>query len=171
VRRGGVANVGDARVGLLALKEFRRRRHAPSGHNQFAPRSGVAHDRRRVIGVDARERRKVASVVLDDAKECRLTSSQMVSIRSGPARHWAKHKHVISGRSQQAGRIARNLAQPHRPVFWLEDKFGFSLIRRTQPADGSPRSSRWSLTWLASPWAFTGRTCRATAATRRASNR
>ena len=40
-----------------------RRRHAPARHRQFAPAAAVAHDRRRIVGIDARHRRQVAGAI------------------------------------------------------------------------------------------------------------
>lgn len=53
MRRGGVADIGHARI-AFRFQELRRGRHPPSGLHQFqAAVLGVADDRRLLIGIDA----------------------------------------------------------------------------------------------------------------------
>ncbi len=87
MRAADVADIGGTTVGLeaqeflevdrlaLLLKLLRaalgrvhqrllRRRHAPSRHNQLAAAIAGAHERRRIIGEDARQGRQVAGEVM-----------------------------------------------------------------------------------------------------------
>ena len=70
VGRFDVADVGDARICLLACDGEGRRRHAPARHRELAHAipSG-ADDRRGVVGEDARQHRQVAREVAHGAGE------------------------------------------------------------------------------------------------------
>lgn len=69
MRRLHVADVGDAAVGLAALQDELRRRHAPAHHRQLALAVGVTHHRRGVIGKDAGMRRQIAGDVAHPPRE------------------------------------------------------------------------------------------------------
>ena len=69
VRRGHVADVGDAGVDRAALEDELRRRHPPASQGQFTAISAVPDDGRGIVREDARHGREVARSVPENAGE------------------------------------------------------------------------------------------------------
>src|SRR5271166_4767394 len=70
VRRRDVADIGDARIGVAALQGEDGRRHAPSSYRKLTGAVfNVADDGGRIVGKNARDRRKVAGRIAQGAGE------------------------------------------------------------------------------------------------------
>src|SRR6516165_3763570 len=69
MRRADIANVGDARVCLLALQREQRRRHAPAGHREFSTAVLVANDGSLIVRENAWQDRQVTCPVAHGARQ------------------------------------------------------------------------------------------------------
>ena len=86
VRGFDIADVGDARIGLLALQCKDGRGHPPPGHGQLAPVGLIADHWRQVVGKDSGQGRHVARSVAHGARQLpdRLLALRL-RVAQGPA--------------------------------------------------------------------------------------